>query len=163
MYEHAKRLIALFIVISICISSMEGYINVEASNQFESVILSDIEQLPINEKQDDSTEVYNWKDYLGDIETLVYGLVIQELRESSCTFPGTVTLSDGYLIGGIGYTDYSESYYDISGNKYYMAGFIPYCGELDIPNSDFEQGLIIDNIEDIEDRYIYYEIWSIRV
>lgn len=155
MYKQAKRLIALFIVISICISSMEGYIYVEASNQFESAILSDIEQLPINEKQDDSTEVYNWKDYLGDIETLVYGLVIQELRESSCTFPGTVTLSDGYLIGGIGYTDYSESYYDISGNKYYMAGFISYCGELDIPNSDFEQGLIIDNIEDIEDRYIY--------
>lgn len=155
MYRKVKRLIALFIIVSICITNLEGYLRVKASNQLNSTILPRIEQSTTFDNQEGSTESYNWEDYIGDLETFVYGLVIQELRETSCTFPGTITLSDGYIVSGIGYTDYSEGYYDISGNKYYMAGFIPYCGELDISNNDFEQGLIIDNIDDIDDNYIY--------
>lgn len=89
----------------------------------------------------------NWEDYIGDIETLVYGLMVNELKMSYDVFPASVFLADGTEISGIGFTDYSEGYENEEEEEcYFAAGFIPYKGEFDIPDADFENGLFIYDV-----------------
>ncbi len=84
------------------------------------------------------------EDYIGDIETFVYGLLTHTLSYSYDVFPATVQLSDGYSVCGLAFTDYSEAYTDDDETQsYIMSGFLPFVGELDIPQEDFDSGLYI--------------------
>lgn len=95
----------------------------------------------------------NWEDYVGDIETFVYGLVINELGYKYDVFPASVKLSDGYSIFGIAYTDYQECYTnDDESMSYFTVGFIPGIGELTIPEEDFNSGLLVENLDYHDDK-----------
>lgn len=90
----------------------------------------------------------NWEDYVGDTETFVYGLLMNELSYTYDVFPASIVLSDGLSVFGIAYTDYEECYTDEKETKaYFMAGFIPGVGELPIPEGEFDAGLLIENLE----------------
>ncbi len=90
----------------------------------------------------------NWEDYIGDFETFVYGLLINDLRYGYEVFPAYVELESGDTVSGIAYTDFSECYSnDDETEKCIMAGLIPYCGELEIPDDDFDEGLEIINLD----------------
>lgn len=89
-----------------------------------------------------------WKDYIGDIETFVYGLIINQLEYAFDVFPGCVDLVDGSIVYGIAYTDYSNCY--VNEDETYCcfdAGFIPFNGELPVPQEDFDSGLSISNLD----------------
>ncbi len=117
-------------------------------------IISDLE-VTHQPSQEDITDVgfavnlaYEVEDYVGDLETFVYGLIVNELGYGYDVFPAYVELSDGSEIYGIGYSDYSECYEDESGNDVtFLAGFIPYYGEYTIPNEDFDAGLTVYDME----------------
>ena len=91
---------------------------------------------------------YDPDDYIGDLETFVYGLLINELEYIYDVFPACIQLSDSYYVYGLAYTDYSECYVnDDETVAYFMSGFLPFVGELDIPDEDFESGLYIHDLE----------------
>ncbi len=99
-------------------------------------------------KPEDIVLSENWEDYLGDVETFVYGLLTNELGYKYDTFPACVELSDGSEIFGIGYTDYQDCYSNEEGTECtFLAGMIPYYGEYAIPEEDFDDGLQIQNVE----------------
>ncbi len=90
----------------------------------------------------------NWEDYVGDFETFVYGLLVNELKHKYDVFSAYVDLEDGTPVYGIAYTDYSECYSNEEETKtVFKAGFIPYCGETDIPNEEFDDGLQLYDCE----------------
>ncbi|MCH5256165.1 MAG: hypothetical protein J1D87_02685 [Lachnospiraceae bacterium] len=90
----------------------------------------------------------NWEDYLGDMETFVYGLVANQIGYFYDVFPGYIRLSDGTEVSGIAYSDYSECYAnEDEAQGCFFAGFIPYIGETEIQDSEFDAGLEIYNIE----------------
>ena len=95
----------------------------------------------------------NWEDYKGDLETFVYGAIEDLLAFRYDVFPGDVELEDGTVISGICYTDYSECYTDEDETEtYIMAGMIPYYGEEEIPEEEFEKGLILRNVDYEDDN-----------
>ncbi len=99
----------------------------------------------------------NWEDYVGDVETFVYGLLVSELSYRYDVFPAYVELLDGTYVSGIAYTDYSECYVNEDETHcYFMAGILPYYGEEEIPQMDFDSGLVIHNadFEDDETSFI---------
>ena len=49
----------------------------------------------------------DWKDYAGDIDTIVYGLIMNEYSKAYDVFNAAIDLDDGTEIFGLGYTDYS--------------------------------------------------------
>ena len=88
----------------------------------------------------------NWEDYKGDLETFVYGLIINQLQYKYDVFPAYTDLQNGESVFGLAYTDYSECYASEDQSTYaFAAGFIPYKGEPDIPGEDFDAGLQIYN------------------
>lgn len=90
----------------------------------------------------------DWTDYVGDLETFVYGLIVNELNYTYDTFAASVELLDGSSVYGIAYTDYSECYVADDGSEYcFEAGFIPFIGEFAIPQEDFDEGLLINNLD----------------
>lgn len=98
----------------------------------------------------------DWKDYVGDLETFVYGLLTIKLEYIYDVFPAYIQLSSGYFVYGLGYTDYSECYTDEDENvAYFSSGFISFAGELDIPNEDFDTGLILYNLEYQDEETIF--------
>ncbi len=101
----------------------------------------------------------NWEDYIGDIETFVYGLIINQLRYSYDVFPASVDLHDGHVVYGIAYTDYSKSYVNEDESKcYFETGFLPFAGETDIPYEEFDYGLELDNLEFTDEETSF--IWT---
>ncbi len=95
----------------------------------------------------------DWEDYFGDIETFVYGLVTNELDFTYDAFPASVELINGDSVYGIGYTDYSECYTTDDENKYcFEAGFIPFIGEPDISQEDFDEGLPLYDLNYSDDQ-----------
>ena len=60
----------------------------------------------------------DWEDYIGDIETFVYGLITNELDFTYDAFPACVELINGDSVYGIGYTDYTECYATDDEDKY---------------------------------------------
>lgn len=100
----------------------------------------------------------NWEDYVGDIETFVYGLLITQLENYYDIFPGVVELNDGNYVYGIAYTDYSECYTnDDESIICFSSGFLPFYGELEIPESDFDNGLVIKDL-DYTDEHTYFSL-----
>lgn len=107
--------------------------------------------------QSGNTNMYgiseNAEDYIGDLETFVYGLITNNLEYLYSTFPAYVELSDSQIIYGIAYTDYSTCYSnDEETENYIMCGFLPYCGELEIDDDEFNSGLLLYNL-DYQDEY----------
>jgi hypothetical protein len=89
-----------------------------------------------------STISYDPEDYVGDLETFVYGLLITKLEYIYDVFPAYIQLSSGYFVYGLAYTDYSECYTTEDETvAYFMSGFLPFVGELEIPQEDFDSGL----------------------
>ncbi|MCR5459250.1 MAG: HNH endonuclease [Acetatifactor sp.] len=98
----------------------------------------------------------NWEDYIGDVETFVYGLISNELGLGFDVFPAYVDLSDGTVISGIAYSDYEDCYVnDDESQCIFMAGFMPYCGELDIPSDEFDDGLFIQDAEYDNEKFSF--------
>lgn len=101
----------------------------------------------------------NWEDYRGDLETFVYGLIINELKYKYDVFPAYVDLPDGNAVHGMAYTDYSNCYASEDEKNYcFEAGFIPYYGELEVSQSDFDSGLTIHNLDYSNDTASF--VWA---
>ena len=101
----------------------------------------------------------NYEDYIGDIETFVYGLIINQLEYFYDVFPACVELSDTQCVYGLGYTDYAECYTDEDEtHAYFMAGFMPFVGELEVPEDEFDTGLLLYNLDyqDEETTFVWY-------
>ena len=50
----------------------------------------------------------DWHDYIGDLDTFVYGALVSEYQLAYKTFNAVITLPDDSETYGIGYTDYSS-------------------------------------------------------
>ena len=88
------------------------------------------------------------EDYEDDLETVVYGLLANELKYAYDVFPAYVELNDGMSVSGIAYTDYSKCYTNEEETKaIFEAGIIPFQGEIDIPKEQFDEGLYLHNYE----------------
>ena len=95
-----------------------------------------------------------WEDYVGDIETFVYGLLTHQLEYNYEVFPAAVELSDGTEIYGLAYTDYSECFTDENAElSFFSAGMLTFCGESSIPQDEFEKGLIIENLDYQDEQF----------
>ncbi len=100
------------------------------------------------EKSEDIGLSTNWEDYVGDFETFVYGLLVNELKHKYDVFSAYVNLEDGTPVYGIAYTDYSECYSNEDETEaVFKAGFIPYYGETDIPDDEFDNGIQLYDCE----------------
>ena len=63
-------------------------------------------------------------------------------------FPAYTILSDGTEIYGIGYSDYSECYTnEDETERIFTAGFISYYGEEIVPKEEFDEGLILYDMD----------------
>ena len=103
-----------------------------------------------------TTVSYDYNDYIGDLETFVYGLLITKLEYIYNVFPAYVELSSGYCVYGLGYTDYAECYTNEDESvAYFMSGFIPFVGELEIPQEDFDTGLYLYNLDYQDEETIF--------
>ena len=91
----------------------------------------------------------DWRDYVGDLDTFVYGLLGAEYRLKYDVFDACIELADGTEIYGLGYTDYN-GVFESDDKTYFPAGFISLIGEESIPAEEADEGLeIIDlNTED---------------
>ena len=90
----------------------------------------------------------DWEDYIGDYETIVYGLLTNQLEYKYDVFPAYVELSNGTPVFGLAYTDYSECYTDSTETEaYFTAGFLSSYGEIGIPEEEFNSGLTIYNLD----------------
>ena len=104
---------------------------------------------------------YDYKDYIGDLETFVYGLLITKLEYIYDVFPAYVQLSSGHLVYGLGYTDYTECYTNEDESVvYFMSGFISFVGEYEVPQEDFDTGLYVFNIEDQDENTLF--VWKYK-
>ncbi len=110
---------------------------------------SDIEEVVEEGAQvQENEETEEWEAYVGDFETFTYGLVVNQISYCYDTFPAYVRLSNGLDVSGIGYTDYKECYVnDDETECIFLAGFIPYSGEISIPESEFDEGLELYNLD----------------
>ncbi len=109
---------------------------------------------------DGSTDkALNWKNYIGDLETFVYGLIIHQLEYSFDVFPAYVDLLDGNTVYGIAYTDYTNCYTNEDESLCcFDAGFIPFDGEISASQEDYDSGLTIYNLDFADDKTSF--IWT---
>ena len=104
---------------------------------------------------------YNPDDYIGDLETFTYGLLINQLDVIYSTFPAYVELSDTQVVYGIAYTNYKDCYLNEDETiSYVMCGFIPYCGELEIDDAEFNSGLYLYNLDYQDEETIF--VWGYK-
>ena len=172
-----KRILSIFLSATIIASSISGCNKsvIEDTNdnaasvdttkiveEATKAILEEIDNTEDNNEQPTTEEVLetsvdaglslNWEDYIGDFETFVYGLLVNELKYKYDVFSAYVKLEDGISVYGIGYTDYSECYTNEDESKaVFKAGLIPYYGETDIPDEEFNNGLQLFDVEFQED------------
>lgn len=101
---------------------------------------------------------YDYKDYIGDLETFVYGLITSKLEYIYDVFTAYVELSDSYCVYGLGYTDYTECYTNEEETSVcFMAGFLPFVGELEIPEEEYNAGLYLYDLDyqDEETQFVW--------
>ncbi len=97
---------------------------------------------------------YDWHDHVGNLDTFVYGLLMNEYQLAYKTFNAVIVLPDETEVFGIGYTDYSE-YYERADGKggYFPAGFLALIGEPEIPEDEIDNGIEIINLDNEESKY----------
>lgn len=133
-----RRLITIFLLIAVLFTSVPLRAVAWAESSSET---SNMSPQKVFYSED-------WHDYVGDLETFVYGLIVNEINYTHDTFAASVELLDGNSVYGIGYTDYSECYATDDESKYcFEAGFLPFIGELIIPQEDFDEGLLLNNLD----------------
>ena len=167
-----KRALAFITILSMALSLLSGCSNVgenkaqSSNDRIETTMTSsDIAQIVestvseiinnMTEVDTDNRDVDNasllstdWEHYIGDLETFVYGLLINELEYKYNVFPASIDLSDGTSVYGIAYTDYSQCYTNDDESEYCLeAGFLSFCGERTIPQEDFDSGLSIHDLD----------------
>ncbi|MBQ9115941.1 MAG: hypothetical protein IJY04_02860, partial [Clostridia bacterium] len=109
---------------------------------------------PAQSESDNATEHGESLAPVSDTERFIYGLMITELGLYYDVFSAMVTLSDGTEVYGIGFTDYSEAFKSVSEDKtYFSAGFISLVGEAVIPTTEWENGIEMERISDIDSEY----------
>lgn len=108
--------------------------------------ISELKENP-EDKASSVTISTDWKDYAGDIDTIVYGLIMNEYSKAYDVFNAAIDLDDGTEIFGLGYTDYSCLLEEENGKSYFPAGFISYIGEPEIPDNVSEEGLEVYNLD----------------
>lgn len=158
-----NRLISVILVAAMILSMLSGCATqdpVESTVDNITINTEEIVDQIIEDLVDDGNEIQyqpltvstNWEDYIGDIETFVYGLLTYQLEDLYDVFPAYVELSDGTEAYGLAYTDYSECYANEDETlAYFAAGFMTFCGEIPVSAEEFESGLIIHNL-DYEDE-----------
>ena len=100
----------------------------------------------------------DWKDYVGDLDTFVYGLLEAEYRTKYDVFEACIELDDGSEIYGMGYTDYN-GIFESDDKIYFPAGFIGLIGENPIPTDEADNGLEIIDLNS-EDAYGFIYAYS---
>ncbi|SDB54374.1 hypothetical protein SAMN02910263_02763 [Butyrivibrio sp. INlla16] len=127
-----------------------------STSTLENTIISNVKTDEIVEKAVEKIQnnlSINWEDYIGDVETFVYGLIANQLGYQYDVFSASVELPDGIEVTGIGYTDYQECYANDDGTKVcFKAGFIACCGEEIISKEDFDSGLVLNNLDYSDDE-----------
>lgn len=104
-------------------------------------------------KPENTSSLTDWEKYSGDIETFVYGLLIRQLQYIYDVFPAFTVLSNGETVTGLAYTDYQKCYTNDNETSYvFETGFLPYSGEVEIPQDEFEAGLQIRNAEYTDEK-----------
>ena len=122
-------------------------------------IISTVSEEIIDEivKSSDKVLSTNWEDYQGDLETFVYGLIINQLEYRYDVFPAFTDLLNGESVYGLAYTDYEECFVADDQSEYaFEAGFIPFWGEPDIPAEDFNSGLEIYNLDYTDSKASFF-------
>ncbi len=158
-----NRIIALLLIpvtvlplITGCGDSGAVSANTVSVDQIAQAIIDDIEEESLNSMSTNEIVVNgenlfvsdNWEDYICDIETFVYGLLSMQMQYCYDVFPASVDLEDGTTVYGIGYTDFSECYTDENETEeYVLAGLVTFCGETEIPEEDFDDGLFMYNMD----------------
>ena len=164
MVKNSIRIIALILVAAFVLPLIAGC---KQDNLIEISDTSDVSSVWLTEAESDSIDINkptidvivspmkimsspkdNWETFVGDIETFVYGLIISVLQESYSTFSGYVSLSNGYNAYGIAYTNYEECYANEDESQVaFTAGFLPFVGELEITQDEFDSGLTIHDLD----------------
>lgn len=100
-------------------------------------------------------------EYVSKTELFVYDLIFNELSIYYDVFTAVITLSNGKVVHGIGYTDYSEAYKLEDGSKtLFSSGFIAFCDQPYISQRMYESGLEIERLEDDDDKYGFIYAFS---
>ena len=167
-----KRIISLILAVAMAMSLLSGCSKgqqaeqtapeIDAASIAETIIetLQETLETETEETKEDVVQEARearvistkWEDYVGDMETFVYGLLVHEMANKYNVFPAYVTLSTGDSVYGMGYTDYSECFADENEKEcFFTAGIIPYCGELDLSEEEFDSGLIVHD-QDYKDE-----------
>lgn len=162
-YSFINRLVSAILVAAMMLSMLSGCASKENDIPAISDVSIDPEQIAdkIIEDLTDDTDMpqvqtlglsLNVDDYVGDIETFVYGLITYQLESRFDVFPAYVELSEGDEVYGLAYSDFSECYStEDESQAYFSAGFMPFCGEANITDEEFNNGLIVHNL-DYEDE-----------
>lgn len=169
-----KRIVCYVLCLSLLVSTLSGCgkldegtevsVNVDVTQIAKEITASITEehneyQLP--QPIDAVALSCEWEDYVGDLETFVYGLISNELSYGYDTFPAFAELTDGTVIYGIGYSDYSECYSNEDETKtIFTAGFLPYYGEEMIPDEEFESGLELHDMDYVDETSSF--VWTYK-
>lgn len=133
---------------------VEPTLPVVDTQEIVDAIIDDIQDAPVALSMD-------YEDYIGDVETFVYGLLTKQLEYRYSVFPAYVELTDGTGVYGLAYTDYSECLTNEDETEvYFAAGMLPFVGEIPIPQEDFDSGLMVYNLEVECEGYNFYLKYS---
>ncbi len=98
---------------------------------------------------------YDWKDYAGNLDTLVYGLLTNELESVYDVFNAEIELDDGSVIYGLGYSAFDGFYEAEDGYGFFPAGFLAFIGEKGLPDNLVEAGVEIINLDYDDPKYSF--------
>ena len=160
-YKKLDRVVSLILICSLLLSLLSGCSN-KPSETVPNVKPSESPVINTQEIAEDiisdlqvETLAYstNWEDYVGDVETFVYGLMMKQMETDYDVFPSFVHLSGGTEVYGIAYTDYSECFTNEDNTEVvFSAGFISFPGEPELPQEDFDAGLFIEPLDYVDEN-----------
>ncbi len=172
-----RKSIALFLVLSILVMSLsacekanneiaadqdynaETTIDTEAIAEIITNEIKEEVESQANETAKSTVPVEistDWNDYVGDLDTFVYGLITAEYGLCYDVFNACIVLEDGRTVYGLGYSDYAGVFESDSDEVLFPAGFLALIGEPAIPAELIEKGVVVTNL-DSEDNceFIY--------
>lgn len=154
-----NKLISLVVLASLITSTLYGCsskgnglenvnLNVSTNNiDTEALVEAVVANIEDDIQEDALTLSFDVEDYEGDAEALVYGLLQREFGFGYDVFTAYADLPNGETVCGIAYTDYSEYYAnDDESEVYFMTGLLPFYGELNVSDEDFNSGLLLHDM-----------------